>query len=175
MLLTETYDVTRILLGDLDAAVKQFSDATLGQAAVAVVRLGKVTGLSLTEDRTGVTPDPTTPQYALLTYWMAKLLVTPSTDGYSYRSRAFSERLGHQRDLLGELGARIHELENGTGAFAAWQSYYCWLLGFDGLPVGGVLTDVSIQAPFYSASITRAGAQISGGGGLVSTNVGGAG
>lgn len=172
--LTETYDVARILLGDFDAVVQQFSDTTLRNAARAVVRLGKVSGLALSADLNSVSPEPTTAQFALLSYWMAKLLITPTPDGYSYRSRAFSERFGHQRDLLGELGARIHELENGEGAFAGWQSYYCWLLGFEGLPVGGVLTDVNIRAPFYTATITRAGAQVSGGGGLAATTVGGA-
>ncbi len=173
MLLAETYDVTRILLGDLDATVQHYSDPTLALTSRAAIQLGKVPGIALTLDRTGVTPDPTTPQFALWTYWMAKLLATPTPDGYSFRTRAFSERFGHQRDLLGELGARIHELENGEGAFSSWQSYYCWLFGMEGLPVGGILTDVNVRAPFFTATITRAGAQISGGGQTM--NVGGAG
>lgn len=165
MLLSETYDVARVLLGDLDASgIRQFSDATLAQTARAAVQLGKVPGLTLTVDRQGVEPEPATNQFALLTYWMAKLLVAPNAEGYSFRTRALAEKFGHQRDLLGEFGARIHELENGTGAFSSWQSYYTWMWGMAGLPVGGVLTDVNVRAPFFTASITRAGAQISGGG-----------
>lgn len=172
--LTETYDVARILLGDFDAVVQQFSDTTLLKAARAVIRLQRLPTLSLSLDQMAVTPDPTAAQFALLTLWQAKLLITPSPNGYSYRTRAISERFGDNRNHIAEMERRIHELENGEGAFSGWQSYYCWLLGFEGLPVGGVLTDVNIRAPFYTATITRAGAQISGGGGLAATTVGGA-
>jgi hypothetical protein len=105
---------------------------------------------------------------------MAKLLHTPTPTDVSYRTRAYAQKFGSQRDLLSELNARIHELENGGGAFSGWQSFYCWLAGMDGLPVGGVLTDVNINAPFWTATVTRAGAQISGGGQMAGTNAGGA-
>lgn len=173
MLLTDTYDVTRLLLGDLDATVRQFADSTLAVSARSVIQLGKIVGVNLTVDRLGVEPDPTTAQFALWCYWQAKLLLNPSPDNYSFRTRAFAEKFGHQRDLLGELGARIHELENGTGVFSGWQSYYTWLIGMEGLPVGGILTDVNIRAPFFTATVTRAGAQISGGGTSVAVGGGG--
>jgi hypothetical protein len=151
------YRSARVMLGDLDASVRRYSDSVLSDAVKTVIELNRVPNLTLTPDEAGITPDITDPnQYALILYYTVKLFVDPQPDRYAFRTRAFSESFGSTHRFLQTLEMEIHKLENGD-MFSGWQNYFSWLSGMAGLPLAEVLTDMHVEAPLWNATLTREG------------------
>jgi len=157
------YGGLRILLMDYDASVQQFPDDVLANGIRTVIQMGKVPRFALTPDLAGITPDlggPSAPcDYALITYHTARLFVAPRPDRYGFKTRGFSENFGSYNRYLTTLEAEIHNLENGT-MFSGWQSYFSWLHGVAGLPLGEILAGFDLQAPLWKATFTRDGMKV---------------
>jgi hypothetical protein len=73
--------------------------------------------------------------------------------------RGWEERIGNLNRFLSTLEAEIHALENGT-LFVGYQSYYSWLHGVAGLPLGEVLAQFDVRAPLWKATFTRDGMRV---------------
>lgn len=155
-----TYPVLRVMMGDLDPSVQRYPDPTLAQGVRAAVALNKLgtTGVTYTiPDGENITPDITNPNtFALLCYHTAKLFIDPEWERYSFRTRAFSESFGSRNRFLMTLEMEIHMLENGA-MFSGWQNYFTWLSGMAGLPLAEVLTQMNVQSPLWTATLTREG------------------
>ena len=72
-----TFPVLRVMMGDLDAAVRRYPDEVLRDGVKAVVQLAKLPGYTLTVDGQGITPDPDPNRFALVCYHTAKMFVDP--------------------------------------------------------------------------------------------------
>jgi hypothetical protein len=154
------YRPLRIMLRDFDPSVRQYPDEVLADGVRTVVSLGHVKPYALTVDELGITPEFATPNpFALVTYHTAKLFVQSQPNGYAYHTRAYAERFGDLNRFLSTLEAEIHKLKSGT-AFSGWQSYYAWLHGMAGLPLGEVLAQFDVQAPLWKATFTRDGMRV---------------
>ena len=160
MELTYFFRPLRIMLEDYDASARQYPDDVLSDGVRTAVMLGKLPAYSLTTDLNSITPDITDPNlFALLTYHTVRLFVAPLPDRRGFRTRGFSESQGSLSRYLSLLEAEIHALEN-SGMFSGWQSYYAWLHGMAGLPLGEVLAQFDVQAPLWKATFTRDGMKV---------------
>ena len=158
--ITVFYPATRILLGDTDLVAQQYPDAVLLQAVRAVMFLNKLPGFALTPDQNFITPDFGDPNnYALITYHTVKLFVQNRPERFDFKMRGYSEQTGNTNRFLSSIEAEIHALENGT-MFSGWQSYFAWLHGMAGLPLGEVLAQFDVQAPLWKATFTRDGMKV---------------
>jgi hypothetical protein len=148
------------MMGDLDPTVQRYPDATLAQGVRAAISLNKLasTGITYTiPDGENTSPDITDPNtFALLCYHTVKLFLDPEYDRYAFKTRAFSESFGSRNRYLMTLEHEINFLENGD-MFSGWQNYFTWLSGMAGLPLAEVLTDMEVQAPLWTATLTREG------------------
>jgi hypothetical protein len=113
----------RVLIGDDDPSIQLRENAQIDAAVRTVVDLGKVTGendaaYALNAGRTAITPtftavsDPKA--FAQAVYYAAKLFAvdfTPTT----WRTRAFSESVGENKERVYSLLSEIYALENGEG------------------------------------------------------------
>jgi len=163
--LTFLLPTLRMLLGDWDPVARQYSDQALINGLQAVLLMNGLPGYTLTPDNTAVTPavtgnlqQPT--QFALLVFKTVQLFVRQEGDRYSYKTRAMSESFGSRRAYARDIDLEIWQIESGS-AFSSWQSYHCWVQGCAGVPVGLALTNVNVQAPFYTANVSMAGVNIS--------------
>lgn len=159
------YPALRILLADFDSVVQQYPDAILKQGVQTAMMLGKApTPYALTPDTNGITPDigsdpVSVNAFSLISYHTARLFVMPRPDRYSFKTRAMSESFGGWSKMLQTLEMEIHNLENGT-MFSGWQSYFAWLHGVAGLPLGEILAGFELQAPLWTATFTRDGMKV---------------
>lgn len=159
------YPGLRILLGDFDPIVQQYPDTVLADSLRTTMLFGKAPSpYALTPDNNGITPDigsdPTSVNtYALISYYSARWFVMSRPDRYSFKTRAMSESFGSSAKFLQTLEQEIHLLENGT-MFSGWQSYFAWLHGVAGLPLGEVLAGFELQAPLWTATFTRDGMKV---------------
>jgi hypothetical protein len=154
------YGGLRILLMDYDPSVQQYSDAILLGGLQTVIQMGKVPAYALTPDNQGLAPDVANPNdYALITYHTARLFVAPRPDRYSFKTRGFAESVGSYSRYLSTLEMEIHTLENGE-MFSSWQSYFAWLHGVAGLPLGEILANFDLEAPLWKATFTRDGMKV---------------
>jgi hypothetical protein len=154
----------RVLLGDLDPSTFAYPDLTLANGVRSAILMNKVPGFALTVDQNNVTPDVIGPgtnpnTFALIVYHTVRLFVMNNPDRYSYKTRVLSESFGSTQNFLTTLELDIHKLENGT-KFDGWISYHSWVAGMAGLPVGLVLTNVNVKAPFFTANVSTAGVTI---------------
>ena len=148
------------MLQDFDASARKYPDDVLADGVRTAVQLNKLPGYTLTVDSNGVTPDISDPnQFALLVYHTARLFVMGLPDRYAFKTRGFSESVGSLHRFLNAIEQDIHELENGT-AFSGYQSYYAWLHGMAGLPLGEVLAQFNVQSPLWTATFTRDGMKV---------------
>lgn len=148
------------MLLDFDPTVRMFPDGVIDDGLRTVLQMGKVPGYSLSVDLGSITPDiQTAKDYALITYHTAKLFLQGRPDRYSFKTRGFSESFGSYVRALMEVEQEIHNLENGD-AFSAWQSYFAWLHGVAGLPLGEVLAQFDLEAPLWRATFTRDGMRV---------------
>lgn len=126
----------RFLLCDFNAQEQTYSNADLDSAIRSSVRLSAVDGVVLTACRNQIkTPggaDPSPNQFALLALKTAEVLVSGNPDGYSYRTRAISEKFDGYTNQLETLRGRIYDLEAGTG-FLTWQEWASFIHGVDGI------------------------------------------
>jgi len=151
------YRPLRIMLGDLDATVRRYSDGVLSDGVKTCIQLNKLPTYALTVDESGISPEITDPnKFALVSYHTAKLFVAPAPAKYAFKTRAFSESFGSLQDFLRVLENEIHKLENGV-AFTGWYNYFTWLSGMAGLPLAEVLTDMHAESPLWHATLTREG------------------
>lgn len=154
-LLTDFYVSMRMVLGDIGDS-QQYADTALRDAVRTAVRMGKLPTLTLTPALDGVTPDVTTPtDFARMVLHSSRLFVVNRPKTYAYRRRAVSESFGGWDGLLADMDMQLHNLENNS--ISGWQSYFGWLAGMSGLPLAQVMTEVSVQGPWYSVAVTGAG------------------
>jgi len=164
----------RILLDDWDSSVPQrYPNQVLDDAVRSMVTLGKLNnsvysaaaGYSLTPDESGINPDWSDNSqgfnlFALGTYQTALLFLRPQRSRYSYKTRPISESFGDLYRHIETMEADIHRLENGEGLFSGYQSYYSWIGGIAGLPIGEVLAQFDVQSPLWKATFTRDGMRV---------------
>jgi hypothetical protein len=132
ILISTFREPVRVLIGDNDPDIQFRDDAQLDAAARAVVNLGKVTGdpallngaISYTLDSatTGIIPtftpvsDPKA--WAQVVYHTARLFAVDVTPSH-WRTRAFSETIGENKERVFNLLMEIYGLENGTACGAS--------------------------------------------------------
>jgi len=154
------YRPLRVMLRDWDPSVRQYPDTVLSDAVKTTIQCNKLPGFILTPDESAITPEFTdVNSFALCTYYTAKLFVQSAPDSYRYGMRGFEERFGSLNRFLTTLEAEIDSIENGT-RFAGYQTYYAWLHGMAGLPLGEVLAQFDVQAPLWKATFTRDGMKV---------------
>jgi hypothetical protein len=117
----------RVMIGDNDPDIKMRDDAQIDAAVRLVVDLGKVTGaetngyamnLARTEIAPTLTPATDPKAFAQVIYHAAKQFavdVTPT----AWRTRAFSESIGENRERIFSLLNDIYTLEHGDGCQSA--------------------------------------------------------
>lgn len=155
--ISEFYETLRFLLGDHDPTIQQYPDAVLAAAVRSTIRLQKVPGLAVDLDLMQLTPGIQEPnQWALVAYHVAVGFIASHPDQYAYNTRALSERFGGWIAARDELKRNIYKLENGT-MFSGWINYYTWLAGMAGLPLGLVMAQLTVRAPFYTVAISTDG------------------
>ncbi len=114
-------------------------------------------GYAVDTDQSQLTPEVTDPnKWALVCYHTVKGFVDNNPDRYSYKTRAVGESFGSWRNFLDELKINIYKLENGC-MFSTWQTYYTWLAGMSGLPLGLVMARLNVRAPFYTVGLSTDG------------------
>lgn len=164
----------RILLDDWDSSVPQrYPNTVLDDAVRCAVTLGKLNnsiystaaGYTLTPDESGIDPDwsgvPTGYNlFALGTYQSALMFLDNQRSRYSYKTRPISESFGDFYRTIAKMEAEIARLENGDGGFSGYQSYYSWIGGVAGLPLGEVLAQFDVQSPLWKATFTRDGMRV---------------
>jgi hypothetical protein len=149
------------LLGDLDASVYQFSNSNLDVGVKTMVRMGKLSGFTLSQDSLSVTPSVDNPNdYALLLYETVRSFVAGNPDSYSFKTRAVGERFGSCSTFLAELEQNIHELRNGT-MFDGWQGFIGWVRGMGGLDPMALMTRLTVDAPIQTVSVGVDGMRVS--------------
>lgn len=159
------FPTLRILLEDYQPGITLYPDTTLEQGVQSAVLLNKVPGFTLDGTRTNITPDlvgaGTTPKnFALTIYHTVRLFLMSKPESSSYRTRAISEKYtGLAQRFMTALELDIWDLEQGS-PLLGWQSYHAWVQGMMGLPVGLVLTNVNVHAPFFTANVSTAGVTI---------------
>lgn len=160
-LITEFLEPLRHLLGDLDASVYQFSDSNLLVGVKTMVRMGKLSGYALTQDKLSVTPAVDDPNdYALLLYETVRSFISSNPDSFSFKTRAVGQRVGSWSMFLAELEENIHELKNGT-MFDGWQGFIGWVRGIDGLDPMSLMTRLEVDAPVQTVSVGIDGVHVS--------------
>lgn len=160
----------RLMLEDWDATVPQrYPDTILTQGVQTIVQTGQLNnsiyslpvGYTLTPDRTGIQPDIADPNlFALAIDCTALLFLRPQRSRYGYRTRAISETFGDIHRYVEALEAEVHRLNNGEALFQGYQSYFSWLSGISGLPVGEILAQFDVESPLWKATFTRDGMRV---------------
>ena len=166
----------RILMDAWDASVTyRYPDTVLTGAVQAMVRLGKMnnsiysanTGYTLSPDGGGIDPDwsglPAPLQanlFALGTYQTCLIFLRSKPEKYSFRTRQLAESTGSLHRYVETMEADVHRLENGESLFTGYQSYYSWLTGIAGLPLGEVLAQFDVESPLWKATFTRDGFRV---------------
>lgn len=164
----------RFLLDDWDMSVPyRYPDMVLDDAVRTMVSLGKLNcsvysssvGYTLSPDQNGIDPDwSQNPQgynlFALGTYHTTLLFLGPMPEKYALRTRGISETRGSLYRHVEKMEAEIHRLENGEGLFSGYQSYYSWICGISGLPVGEILARFDVESPLWTATFTRDGMRV---------------
>jgi hypothetical protein len=154
---TDCFPVMRVLLNDLNVNVPEFANATLQSAVAACLSLCQVPGYSLTPDQTQITPAFPGPKgFALVCFKSVRLLITGTPSKYGFRTRALSETFGSYRPAIMDLDKYIHDLVDGE-MFSGWQSFYGFLSGISGLSLLEVFTEMRVDSPFYSITLTATG------------------
>lgn len=146
MSIAELRETVRFILGDHDPDQPMFTDNAVDAAVRSALTLRKVPALSLDPARTGITPEPTADQVALVCFHTAKLWLAGDPDKYEYRTRALAEKFGGSRNAMDELEQSIHELENGT-MFSGWVMFGSWIEGLGGLHAARHWTQMGGQPP----------------------------
>lgn len=119
----ELYPMIRVLLGDTDTQVVMFSDAVLNSH----IRLRIMTDndLNVQEDGTSAifTAVLTATQKALIILKVAKALISPVANKFSYRNVVHSvSREGGSQQLLAYLDDQIIELESSNGSLMRFDT-----------------------------------------------------
>jgi|HubBroStandDraft_1064217.scaffolds.fasta_scaffold226593_1 hypothetical protein len=154
----------RVFLDDM-GEVQQYSDTVLMQGVQSVFQMNKLPGYMLTAPgATTCTPDILAPgtnpnNFAQVVYETLRIFIMSMPESYSYRSRAFSEKFGSPKNFLLSIETDLYKIKNGS-RFGSWQSYHSWVAGMAGLPVGLILTNVNVNAPFFTANVSTAGVTI---------------
>lgn len=164
----------RILLDDWDCTVPfRYPNCILDDAVITMVQFGKLNEAAcghsaiytISPDNTGIDPDwssnPTGYNiFALATYQTALMFLGPMRDKYSYKTRGVSESFGNLFRYVEKMEWDVHKLINGETLFRGYQSYYSWLSGVSGLPVGEILAEFNVESPLWKATFTRDGMRV---------------
>lgn len=154
--LTEFYEPVRLLLGDLDATVRRYPDATLAAGVRTAVQVSLPGRYAISPDRTAITPDPDANGFALINLRTALLFLAAQPEAESLRTRGVTIARRAGTKALTELKAQAWKLENGT-CFTTWTDWHSWLLGVTGLPLAAAQSQVRVERPFTTVWVTRSG------------------
>lgn len=153
----DTFPVIRILLNDLNPLWPEFANSTLQQTVAAILLLRQIPGYGLSPDGTTITPAfPNANGFALVCYKAARTLMVGLPEKYSMRTRAFSENIGNARRSIMDLDKYIYDIESECG-IVGWQSFYSFLAGISNLSLLEVFTNMKVNSPFYSVTLTATG------------------
>ncbi len=89
-----------------------------------------------------------------------KLFLDPKPDFRMFATKAVKSSTGNVFRYLETLEAEIERLENGDAMFDGYQSYFSWMGGMQGLPLGEVLAKFTIGSPLWAAVFTRDGLRV---------------
>lgn len=162
------------MLDDWDPAVRRYPDAVLDSGVVTVTSMGLLNrsclapagGFTITPDGGNITPDiisadPKSPDlFALVCYRTTKLFLDPKPSRSSFRTKSVSAMTGDVFRYLQDIEAEIHTLENGPALFEGYQSYWSWINGINGLPLGEILAQFKLSSPLWTATFTRDGMRV---------------
>ena len=165
----------RLMLDDFNPQIRRYADTVLDSGVRTVVQMGLLNrsalapggGFQITPDGGNITPDvisasPKSPDlFALVCYRTTKLFLAPKPDRSAWRTRPLASSTGNIYRYLAELEAEIARLDNGGDCmFSGYQSFYSWMGGMAGLPLGEVLAKFDVQSPLWSAVFTRDGMRV---------------
>lgn len=162
------------MLDDWDPAIRRYPDSVLDSGVKTIVQMGLLNrsvcappgGFKVTPDGGNITPDvisdnPKSPDlFALACYRTTKLFLDSKPSETVWGTRAFRSKTGNYFRYLQELEAEIHTLENGAAMFEGYQSYWSWMNGISGLPLGEILAQFKLGSPLWSATFTRDGMRV---------------
>lgn len=160
--LSELLMPVRAIVGDFDPNFRQFSDDAIKAVIRLQVMIGQLSGYSLSADQNNILPALAAPRdWGSILYRTGFTLVAPNTAGYSFRTRALSEKFGDRRVFLQELRQALYEMEN-PGMLSSFSDFSTWLTGITGLPLFQSMTEMKTMAPVATATISAAGINLSG-------------
>lgn len=161
MLISETYEGIRAILGDHNPQFRKYEDKSIAAVVRTCLRCGRVPRYTVTPNGMGISPAITVPwDFGILIHHAAKMFVLPDAADYSYKTRALSERFGEQKVFIQELTNAIYDIENGPGVFHTFQSFYGWVNALTGINIWSVMTDMATRAPVATVVIGRAGINV---------------
>lgn len=141
-------------MGDNDPeGLFAYSNEVLDSAVQTAFRMGAAPqGYSLSTDKTQISPDvPDGTAFAKIACETALMLIS-GEETVSYSTRPLTVRRKGDRifNLITELRMRLSE---GDG-FETYQTFAAWLVSYTG---PGELTQMQVQAPFHSVSLSMDG------------------
>jgi hypothetical protein len=148
-------DPIRFLLGDHDDANRLYEDAAYNRGIKAAVNCGMLEGFTLvTSDPSQITPDVVTQgDYAVLSAKVAYWFASSVPSRRRIRTRAWSEEIGDNNQLVMNLATLVHQMESGNVVFG-WQSYMGFLEGFSGIKDAWAwMTRLSMDAPWATVNV----------------------
>jgi hypothetical protein len=156
-LVSDFYEPVRAFLGDHDDTLRQYEDRSIERTVRSLIQCGELTGYSLSTDRTAIVPVISDPKlFGTLVYKACKAFINPVSGGYSYRTRAISESIGDMRTFIFQLENALYALENGE-MFSCWSNFYTWLNAVTGINVWSHLTDMEVEAPVATVTLSLSG------------------
>ncbi|HXJ56506.1 MAG TPA: BppU family phage baseplate upper protein [Verrucomicrobiae bacterium] len=111
----------RLLLGDSDPLVTQYSAAQIDAAVRFVVNRGRAEGVTVSSDQQHIEPavspsgESQRTNWARIVLYSAKVFAVVDAAGGSFRTRALAESFGERRDAVFSLLNEIYEVEFGHG------------------------------------------------------------
>jgi hypothetical protein len=155
--LTTFFEPVRLLLGDLDATVRRYPDATVAAGVRTAVQVRLPGRYTITPDGTGLVETPTPDGFALICLHTGLAFVAAEPESEGLRTRAVSVTRGSRRGLLMELKSQAWRLARG-GCFRSWLDLHSWMLGIRGLPLPESMARTELETPWTTVYVTRTGA-----------------
>lgn len=157
--LVDFYEPVRAIVGDFRRPWR-FEDLALAGTVRSVIRMGLVPPYQMAPTGLQVLPAVTRPlDLARIVYHTAKILVGPQVLERRWGSRAMQVRSGEQRHFWLELQSLCYYADN-PEQVCSFQSYYAWVNSLAGINVWGLMTQMRVEAPVATATISTAGITI---------------
>lgn len=162
-LISDLYELVRAILGDFDPDFRRYEDDAIASVVRCLVRTGRLKSnipYAVTNDRRGISPALAgATDLALLVYHSARMFLMPESASYAFRTRALAEKFGEQRMFVQDLQNIIYDMENAQAVWS-FQSFYGWVNGITGLNIWCVMTDMNVNAPVATVTVSRSGIMV---------------